>query len=129
MRLIVCGSRTYSDEASIFQVLDGFRLNAGGMTLIEGGAKGADRIASNWTSTQQHVEHIHMPAAWNLEGMSAGLKRNERMLTKLLLGEPRESRWVLAFVDKPLKESRGTAHMVMIARVAQVNVLVIEKSP
>lgn len=59
-------------------------------------------------------------ADWKLHGEGAGPRRNQRMLNE---GQPE---LVLAFVNKPLAESRGTADMVRRAKAAGISTYVIE---
>lgn len=80
--------------------------------LIEGGARGADRFARVWAQ-KRGIRVETFEADWS-RGKRAGFERNEEMLT---VGKPD---LVIAYVDKPLKESRGTAGMVRIARDAHV---------
>lgn len=119
MRILVCGSRDWpSGNQIIGRFLDGFKdLNP---TIIQGEARGADIQARQWAETND-MECISFPANWKIEGKRAGYIRNQRMLDE---GKPD---LVLAFVSKPLPESRGTAMMVEIARSAGKRVYVIER--
>lgn len=140
MRVLVCGSRTYSDQRSIWELLDGLLFNhqtaydvttLAPFTLIEGGARGADFIAAEWGRLvamgrpDMHVpapfHHEQYPADWDRYGKRAGYVRNQQMLDK---GKPDV---VYAFVDKPLVESKGTAMMVDIARRAGVPTYIVER--
>lgn len=141
MRVLVCGSRTFNDRAVVSTVLDGLWQSAevsymvvdmAGMTLIEGGATGADALASEWAQNSpmhSHNErpddppfqHLQFHADWQQHGRAAGPIRNQQMLEE---GEPDE---VWAFVDKPLSESRGTADMVRRAKAAGIPTYVVEK--
>jgi hypothetical protein len=123
MRVLVCGSRSLEDERPIFDVLTGIHEGIGIDVLIQGGAKGADRIAAYWADRNDDVEHHEYPADWTLHGKGAGPIRNELMLRD---GKPDV---VWAFVDKPLQYSKGTADMVRRARNAQVPTYVVEVIP
>jgi hypothetical protein len=81
--------------------------------VIEGGARGADRFGRIWAQ-RLGLEVLTFNADWDRWGRSAGFRRNEEMLT---LGKPD---LVIAYVDKPLVESRGTKSMVDLARDAHV---------
>lgn len=125
MRVLVCGSRTFSDGKIIHTMLGGIAngmLNArSAMVIITGMARGADMHAVNWAN--DHLMTLHeFPADWVQYGKRAGFLRNTQMLEE---GKPD---LVLAFVDKPLAQSRGTAMMVQIARAAGVKTYVIEAS-
>jgi len=126
MRVIACGSRTFSDSDVIDNVLLGFACQAWAwnetFVLIQGGAKGADKLADEWAACENgySVERLQFDAKWDEHGKAAGPIRNGRMLDE---GRPD---LVIAFVDKPLAESKGTAHMVRIAREAGVKTIVVE---
>lgn len=127
MRIIVCGSRTFTDRRVVHTMLNGLRPNGRyplSLTLVEGGGAGADRLAGDWADAQDDVEHVRVPANWELEGRSAGPRRNQRMLD-----EHGPIDLVVAFVDKPLEKSRGTFDMVRRARGARVPTWVIEVQP
>jgi hypothetical protein len=126
MRVLVCGSRTFRENLIVFSVLNGLHLvesetDTGITTLIEGGAKGADALGAFWAHSADGVEHLCFPANWDQLGKRAGPIRNQQMLDE---GEPE---MVLAFVDKPLAESRGTNDMVTRAKGAGVPTYVIER--
>ena len=120
MRVLVCGSRTFEDLDMVYAVLDGIARSYPDMIVIHGAARGADRIAQMWTEDRGHTEEPYH-AEWHKHGNAAGPIRNQRMLHK---GKPDRA---LAFVDKPLPESRGTNDMVTRARKARVPVYVIER--
>jgi len=115
MRILVCGGRQYRDKARVWAVLDEI-CNPGGdplppaVTIIHGGAWGADHWADswavhNWTNIEEY------PADWGKHGRAAGPIRNQRMLEE---GKPD---LVVAFPG-----GRGTADMVRRAEAAGVPV-------
>jgi hypothetical protein len=140
LRVLVCGSRTFRDGTMVNAVLDGLWTehtvgylvaDMNGMTLIEGGARGADSLAAWWAQqSPMHAhnerpdnppfEHLTFPAKWDEHGKGAGYIRNKQMLDE---GKPN---MVVAFVDKPLAESKGTAMMVNLANAAGVPVFVVQ---
>jgi hypothetical protein len=125
MRILVCGSRTFSDRTSINTVLDGLRPDGPyplQLTIIEGGARGADEYAKDW-AVAHDVEHMQFPADWKTHSRKAGHIRNQQMLDE---GKPE---LVIAFVNKPLERSVGTYSMVRLARQARVPVWVVEVQP
>ena len=127
MRVLVCGSRTFSDGIIVRNTLDGLLWNARErrrqLVVIEGGARGADQLASQWVGAipERGVEHLLFAADWDKHGGRAGPMRNSLMLRE---GKPDV---VLAFIDKPLEESRGTLDMVTKARKAGVPTYVIRR--
>lgn len=134
MRVLVCGSRTWDhNDTFLWSVLLGLQSDYyGTLTVIEGGCPtGADHQAADWATEPapgnaedpgfSQVHHMQYPADWDAHGKAAGPIRNTRMLTE---GKPE---MVLAFVDKPLAESKGTADMVRQAKREGVPTYVIEK--
>jgi hypothetical protein len=123
MRVLVCGSRTFEDRVPIETMLHGYHDQALAWDevphVIEGGAKGADSIAGAWADSME-CPHEQYPADWGQHGKRAGFIRNQQMLDE---GKPDV---VWAFVDKPLRNSRGTADMVRRARNAQLPTYVVE---
>jgi hypothetical protein len=127
MRVLVCGSRTFTNEQAVEWMLEGIyqmeNSSTDRMMVIEGGARGADALAEAWAKgwgTEYAFPHLQFPADWETHGKRAGYLRNVQMLQQ---GKPDV---VLAFVDKPLAESKGTAMMVKLAREAGVPTYVIE---
>ena len=116
-RILVCGSRTWSDMEALRTVLD--PRPDDGVVLIHGGARGADRLAGEYAAGRGWPVEVY-PADWNRHGKAAGPIRNKQMLDE---GHPTE---VIAFTDKPLYESRGTADMVRRATRAGIPVFVSE---
>lgn len=116
--LLVCGSRTYSDVTRVFEELDKIHAENPVSMVIEGEAPGADTFGREWAMARKiPVAMFH--ADWEKYGRSAGPIRNREMLEK---GKPD---MVVAFVDKPLDQSRGTKNMVTISRKANIPVTVI----
>jgi hypothetical protein len=94
----------------VWDALDAIAAELGGITLVTGGASGADALAERWANNRGHHNRIY-PAEWRVHGVAAGPIRNERMLqeTSPVL--------VVAFPG-----GRGTADMVARARAAGVEV-------
>jgi len=110
MRVLVCGGRDYGNVTRVAQTLDELARKHGSLTIIEGGAVGADRIARTWAYHSGHTIHT-FEADWNRHGRAAGPIRNQRMIDD---GKPE---LVVAFAG-----GRGTADMVRRAKAAGVPV-------
>jgi predicted Rossmann-fold nucleotide-binding protein len=113
MRVLVCGGRDYRDKGRIDAVLDKLCAEAGYLVIIQGGARGADSLASAWASMTGNYQ-AQFDADWESHGNFAGPMRNKRMLDE---GKPD---LVIAFPG-----GRGTANMVKQARKAGVEVIEI----
>lgn len=110
MRVLVCGGRDYGDAAVLGRFLDALHHERAFSTLIEGGARGADRLARRWAQSRG-VQVVTYPAQWDAFGKRAGFLRNRQMLEE---GRPD---MVVAFPG-----GRGTLSMVMLAVEASVPV-------
>lgn len=119
MKLLVCGNRDYPDYHAIAKVLDGLHRSRPISQLIEGGALGADRFARYWAN-KNDIPVRTFDAQWQLYGRSAGPMRNRQMLIE---NKPDQ---VIAFLNKSLKRSIGTANLIMQARRYQIPVSIIE---
>jgi len=121
MRVLVCGGRDYADADCVNRTLDrllnprNLPLASLGITIIHGGARGADALADKWAVTN-YVAVQEFLADWQTHGRRAGPIRNARMLTE---GKPD---LVVAFPG-----GAGTADMVKQARAAGVEVIEVEK--
>ncbi len=113
VRLLVCGGRDFTDSASAYKVLDAMHRALGIDVLIEGDARGADRIAGYW-ARRNRVTNLKFRADWDAHGKAAGAMRNQKMLDE---GKPTH---VLAFPG-----GRGTADMVRRADDAGVQVITV----
>lgn len=144
LTVIVCGSRTWSDRRPVAERLAKLWDDHPCLTVIEGGAKGADRIAGQWAAPRRMdgVAWIRMTAAWSEHHpdwcrppcrherrycAGAGARRNQDMLDWLL--ETNGERQVLAFkadFDGSLRRG-GTEDMVRRAKAAGVRGIVVRR--
>ena len=76
----VTGGRTNRDRPGIYRKLDQLHAQHRFSLLIEGGARGADRLCREW-AIERCVPHITIPANWNTLGQKAGSIRNGQMLS------------------------------------------------
>lgn len=103
-RLIVAGSRGYTDQPWVNEVLDFVlaKLTREGkiMTVISGHARGPDQFGEEWAKAKGVPLEIY-PAQWTKYDKQAGLIRNEQM-AQIADG-------LIAFWDG---QSHGTRHMI-----------------
>lgn len=112
MKVIIAGSR---DAVSYHLVVDavaesGFIIDQ----VISGGARGADRLGEAYAKNNG-IELLIMKADWDKFGKSAGYRRNEDMA--------KVGNALIAIWDG---ESRGTMHMIEIAKRAGLPVFIKE---
>jgi hypothetical protein len=111
-KVLVCGSRDYTDKEKIWHVLDAYLGRIGSsMLLINGGARGADTIAREW-AVDRKVDHLTLYAKWDLHHKAAGPIRNRRMAKK-------KPRLVLAF-HPDIDSSKGTRDMIGVAEKMKI---------
>lgn len=115
MRVIVCGGRSYADVGTVFAVLDSMREQYGSLTIIQGGANGADLLARRWCAAQRSIRMINEPADWKTHGRAAGPIRNATMLSE------HKPDLVIAFPG-----GRGTEDMKRQARTAGIEVVEVK---
>lgn len=110
MRIIVCGGRDFTNTQFVRNVLDDIHNEEGITEIIQGGARGADRMALCWAMDTQ-IPYTTVNAEWDKYGKAAGPIRNQEMIK-------RNPDLVIAFDG-----GRGTESMVRIAHEYNVNVL------
>lgn len=110
MRVLVGGGRDYADRKKVFDTLDSIRKELGTITIIHGGASGADALALAWAMARG-FDSLQFKADWNKHGRAAGPIRNQQMLDE---GHPD---LVIAFPG-----GCGTADMVRRARASGIEV-------
>ena len=113
MKVLVCGGREFNDANFIFSELDRLHAQFHFVTVIEGDARGVDRIAGSWARARG-LDLVEYPADWANEGRHAALIRNESMLRE---GKPD---LVIAFPG-----GRGTSHTCRLAEKLGISVVKI----
>ena len=108
-RVLVTGSRTWTDTATITARLAEQAGALPGAVLVHGDAAGADRIAARIWRSWGLPEEPH-PADWHQHGRAAGPRRNAHMVA---LG----AAVCLAFIHN---HSRGATHTAGLAQAAGI---------
>lgn len=108
-RLLVTGSRTWTDEGMVYTELFKAFLDLGGpeqeITLVHGAAKGADIVAAKIWAERAGMPIEPHRAMWEMFGKRAGIQRNQEMVA---LGAD----LCLAFIRD---SSTGASHCAAIA--------------
>ena len=110
MKVLVCGGRDFDDIRLVEKTLDAIEV----AEIIEGGRKGADRLAREWAEARG-IPVRTFKADWRRYGRGAGPKRNEQMLDE---GKPD---LVVAFPG-----GKGTENMIRLAQAAGVRVRAVK---
>ena len=112
-RVIVAGSRTFTDFTLMVKKLDKFLANLDNVEIVSGGARGADLLGVRYADIHDLPVKWFL-ADWDKHGKSAGYRRNEEMANY--------ATHLVAFWDG---QSKGTAHMVAVARRVALEVRVV----
>lgn len=105
MRILVTGSRDWDDQQAIFEALSDIdEASSGPITLVHGGARGADTVAEEFAHAAGWSIERHL-ADWKNLGKRAGFVRNAEMAE---LGAD----LCLAFIKN---NSRGASMMANLA--------------
>lgn len=116
MRILVTGSRNWDDEEAIYDALMEVRYTPGErVTLVHGGASGADEIAARLARDMGFHVEVHN-AEWKRYGNGAGPIRNLHMVS---LGAD----ICLAFIKN---KSSGASHCSNAARKAGIPTVIYE---
>ena len=110
MKTIIAGSRTIEEYGSLIFAIKHSKLNI--TTVISGTAKGVDKLGERYAE-ENNIPILRFPADWEKHGKSAGYKRNEAMAS--------EADALIALWDR---KSKGTKHMIDIAKRKQLKVFV-----
>ena len=78
-KIMVCGSRTITNEILIFSKLDDILMQYPNMILISGAAKGVDSIGEKWAKNHKIQIEQYKPD-WKKYGRGAGIVRNKLMV-------------------------------------------------
>lgn len=110
MRVIIAGSRDGVTLRDVIKAVGESSLEVS--VVLSGTAGGADKLGESWAS-QNSVPVERYPARWNEEGKAAGFIRNSHMADN--------AEALIAVWDG---ESRGTAHMIAVAKNKGLEVFV-----
>lgn len=119
MRIGIVGSRTFNDYELMKDVFYGYfaiendLLGYGDITIISGGARGADLLAKK-LADNPYFDYIEFFADWGKYGKSAGFKRNQQIVDN--------SDIIIAFWDG---KSRGTQDTINKAKLTKKPTFII----
>ena len=113
MKLIVAGSREFNNydllKKSIQENFQRYEVEE----IVSGTARGADTLGEQFAK-EYNIQVKKFPANWDLYGKSAGYRRNVEMADY--------ADALIAFWDG---KSKGTGHMINIAKDKNLRVIVI----
>lgn len=115
-KVIVAGSRWFENYSMLEKVLDETLSDVEKLQIVSGTAKGADRLGERY-ALKRKIPIKRFPADWNTYGKSAGYRRNADMA--------KYGDMLIAFWDG---ESKGTEHMINLAKREGIRILVVRYS-
>nr|DAS94925.1 MAG TPA: Protein of unknown function (DUF2493) [Caudoviricetes sp.] len=116
IKLLIAGSQSFTDYERFKVYVNKFiqGLDKKEITIIEGGAKGTDRMAREF-AIENNIPYITMEADWDTHGKAAGMIRNRQM------GE--KATHAILFWDG---ESPGTRNMISICEELNVTLRIVK---
>lgn len=110
MKVVIAGSRGITDYKIVCDAIkeSGFDITR----VVSGGARGTDQLGERWAK-EHNVPCEVITANWEVDGRSAGLKRNKEMCEV--------SDALIAIWDG---KSRGTSHTIKIAELFKLKIYV-----
>lgn len=117
MRMLITGSRNYADRDTLLDAIEYYlgETYIEDVIIIEGGARGADRIAREHALDMGYVVETY-PVNWEKYGKKAGVIRNQEMVDN-------GADICLAF---PLEDSIGTYDCIRRAKNAGIKTIIIK---
>ena len=112
MKVIIAGSRDFSDYEKLKEVCDYMLSRQTDVEIVSGAARGADILGEQYAKEKGHSLK-QFPAEWDKFGKRAGYLRNEDMA--------KYSDALIAFWDG---KSKGTEHMISLAKKHNLKVKV-----
>jgi hypothetical protein len=119
MKIIIAGGREFNDLDLMTNKMDFFLSKATNMDIeiVSGAARGADLLGEEYAKLRNYPVK-QFPADWDKFKKGAGYKRNTEMAEY--------ANALIAFWDG---KSRGTMHMINIAKKKGLQVKVVEYIP
>jgi len=111
MKVIIAGSRTFSDYNFLRTNCDRLLSQFSNIEIVSGTAQGADQLGERYARDRGYSVK-QFPANWDKFGKKAGYLRNDEMA--------QYADWLIAFWDG---KSRGTKHMIDLGNKMGLNVI------
>lgn len=118
MKVIIAGTRDFNDYEFLCKVCDHLlkKKEKEFIEIVSGTAKGADALGERYAK-ERGLGLKLFPAEWDTYGKAAGYKRNAQMALYADV--------LIAFWDG---KSRGTNHMINLAKERSLDVRIIDYS-
>ena len=115
MKLIIAGSRTFTDYKKLCEICDNILQDQTNIEIVSGAYyKGADKLGEQYAA-EKGFPIKQFPADWKRYKRAAGPKRNQQMANY--------ADALIAFWDG---KSRGTKNMIELAKQNNLKVIIID---
>lgn len=115
-KVIIAGGRDFNDYELLREKCDKYlssKLLTHSIVILSGSARGADSLGERYAA-EHNFQIQRFPANWEKDGKCAGFLRNKQM------AEAADA--LVAFWDG---RSRGTGHMISLARMRNLQVRIV----
>ncbi len=120
-RIIVAGSRNFTDKKRLYKVLDEYLPSFNDeIEIVSGHCRGADLIGEEYAK-EHRIPLVIFPADWGTYGKMAGYIRNKKMAEYA----SKENGALVAF---PVGDSKGTKMMIRLAHEYGLDTKVYEEN-
>lgn len=116
MKTIIAGSRGITDYEVVHQAMGACPFTSDITEVLSGAARGVDMLGAKW-ALMHTIPVRYFRADWNFYGRQAGALRN------LIMANNADA--LVAVWDG---QSRGTAHMIKVAKLKGLKLFVYEES-
>jgi hypothetical protein len=117
MKLIIAGSRTFTNYKKLKQTCDHLLQDQNTIEIVSGAYyRGADKLGEQYAK-ERGYKITQFPANWKRFGRAAGPKRNQQMA--------KYADALIAFWDG---KSRGTKNMIELAKSSGLNIYIYQTS-
>lgn len=114
VKLIIAGSRDFNDYELLKSKLDKAKEYFGEFEVVSGRARGADLLGEKYAE-ENNLPIAEFPADWDTHGKKAGFMRNSDMADY--------ADGCIVFWDGV---SKGTQHMINLAKQKEIQIAIIE---
>jgi hypothetical protein len=118
MKIIIAGSRTFTDYKKLCEICDNILQDQTDVEIVSGAYyKGADLLGEQYAA-EKGFRLTKFPADWKSFGRAAGPKRNEQMANY--------ADALIAFWDG---KSKGTKHMIDLSKSSDLEIYIYQIKP
>lgn len=136
MRVIIAGSRSIKDAKALSSIEEAVQKSGWQIDeVVSGDATGVDTAAIAWAEAK-FIDYVRIPANWKKYSKAAGYKRNQKMAWYVRIieeqfnskGQECPEKYKAGLIAVWNGKSKGTKHMIDIAKEMGIDVFVFKTS-